>query len=57
MEFARPSFAGEPPTRLLIREEALGTLQALMSGQADLAFGVALMSNTTSGVAAIGSGP
>jgi molybdate transport repressor ModE-like protein len=57
MELCEAFFAMNPPTRLKIREEALsGTLQALMSGQADLAFGVALDVNSTSGVAAIGSG-
>ena len=43
MELCESFFAMEPPTRLKIREEALsGTLQALVSGQADLAIGVAL---------------
>ncbi|MDB5967161.1 MAG: transcriptional regulator, LysR family [Polaromonas sp.] len=43
MELCEAFFALEPPTRLKIREEALsGTLQALTSGQADLAIGVAL---------------
>ncbi len=43
MELCEAFFALEPPTRLKIREEALsGTLQALSSGQADLAIGVAL---------------
>ena len=43
MELCESFFALEPPTRLKIREEALsGTLEALTSGQADLAVGVAL---------------
>ena len=43
MELCEAFFALKPPTRLKIREEALsGTLQALSSGQADLAIGVAL---------------
>jgi molybdate transport repressor ModE-like protein len=43
MELCEAFFALEPPTRLRIREEALsGTLEALTSGQADLAIGVAL---------------
>ena len=43
MELCESFFALEPPTRLKIREESLsGTLEALTSGQADLAIGVAL---------------
>ncbi len=43
MELCEAFFALDPPTRLRIREEALsGTLEALTSGQADLAIGVAL---------------
>lgn len=43
MELCAAFFALNPPTRLKLREEALsGTLQALTSGQADLAIGVAL---------------
>ena len=43
MELCESFFALEAPTRLKIREEALsGTLEALTSGQADLAVGVAL---------------
>ena len=43
MELCEAFFALNPPTRLKIREEALsGTLEALTSGQADLAIGVAL---------------
>jgi DNA-binding transcriptional LysR family regulator len=43
MELCESFYALDPPTRLKIREEALsGTLEALTSGQADLALGVAL---------------
>ena len=43
MELCEAFFALAPPTRLKLREEALsGTLEALTSGQADLAIGVAL---------------
>ena len=43
MELCEAFFALQPPTRLRLREEALsGTLQALTSGQADLAIGVAI---------------
>ena len=43
LELCEAFFALAPPTRLKIREEALsGTLEALTSGQADLAIGVAL---------------
>ncbi len=43
MELCEAFYAQDPPTRLKIREEALsGTLEALTSGQADLALGVAL---------------
>ena len=48
MELCEAFFALKPPTRLKIREEALsGTLQALTSGQADLAIGVALETGAT----------
>lgn len=48
MELCEAFFAPKPPTRLKIREEALsGTLQALTSGQADLAIGVVLESGAT----------
>lgn len=41
MELCEAFFALNPPTRLKLREEALsGTLQALLTGQADLALGV-----------------
>lgn len=43
MELCEAFFALNPPTRLKVREEALsGTLEALTSGQADLAIGVAI---------------
>ena len=43
LELCEAFFAMNPPTRLKFREEALsGTLEALTSGQADLAIGVAL---------------
>lgn len=43
LELCGAFFALNPPTRLKIREEALsGTLEALTSGQADLAIGVAV---------------
>ena len=48
MELCEAFFALAPPTRLKLREEALsGTLQALTSGQADLAIGVALEPGTS----------
>ena len=48
MELCAAFFALNPPTRLKLREEALsGTLQALTSGQADLAIGVALEPGTS----------
>ena len=41
MELCEAFFALNPPTRLRLREETLsGTLEALTSGQADLALGV-----------------
>ncbi len=50
MELCEAFYAQEPPTRLKIREEALsGTLEALTSGQADLALGVALDTPTPTG--------
>lgn len=43
MELCEAFFTLAPPTRLRIREEALsGTLEALSSGQADLAIGVSM---------------
>ena len=48
MELCASFFALNPPTRLKLREEALsGTLQALTSGQADLAIGVTLEPNNS----------
>ena len=48
MELCAAFFALTPPTRLKLREEALsGTLQALTSGQADLAIGVTLEPGTS----------
>lgn len=53
LELCEAFFALNPPTRLKIREEALsGTLQALTSGQADLAIGVPGEVNTDLGMAA-----
>ncbi|MES2412309.1 MAG: LysR family transcriptional regulator [Pseudomonadota bacterium] len=53
MELCEAFFALSPPTRLKIREEALsGTLQALTSGQADLALGVAVDASTGIGLEA-----
>ena len=51
MELCQAFFALNPPTRLKIREEALsGTLEALTSGQADLALGVALEGSSSTGL-------
>ena len=51
MELCEAFFALNPPTRLKLREEALsGTLQALTSGQADLAIGVPMEPSATDGV-------
>lgn len=48
MELCAAFFALNPPTRLKLREETLsGTLQALTSGQADLAIGVSLEPGTS----------
>jgi DNA-binding transcriptional LysR family regulator len=50
MELCESFFALEPPTRLKLRDETLsGTLEALTSGQADLALGVA-ESSTKAGI-------
>src|SRR5665647_2502197 len=47
MELCEAFFALGPPTRLRIREEALsGTLEALTSGQADLAIGIIIEPGT-----------
>ena len=51
MELCQAFFALNPPTRLKIREEALsGTLEALTSGQADLALGVAADGSSGAGL-------
>jgi DNA-binding transcriptional LysR family regulator len=51
MELACEFFNLAPPTRLRIRDETLsGTLEALTSGQADLALGVSLGPGTISGI-------
>jgi len=51
MELAQAFFAMEPPTQLRIRDETLsGTLQALTSGQADLALGVSLEPGNATGI-------
>ena len=51
MELTEAFFALEPPTRLKLREEVLsGTLQALTSGQADLAIGVGVEPATRAGL-------
>jgi DNA-binding transcriptional LysR family regulator len=51
MELCEGFFALNPPTRIKLRDEALsGTLQALTSGQADLAIGVGLEPGTNAGI-------
>ncbi len=51
MELAQHFFEVAPQTRLRLREEALsGTMEALVSGQADLALGVALDQGTQAGI-------
>ncbi len=51
MELCESFFALGAPTRLKLREETLsGTLEALTTGQADLAIGVVLDSGTLAGV-------
>lgn len=51
MELCEAFFALQPPTRVRLRDETLsGTLEALSSGQADLAIGVVLEPGTTSGL-------
>lgn len=51
MELAHDFFALTPTTRLRLREESLsGTLEALTSGQADLAIGIATETGTSSGL-------
>ena len=51
MELCESFFALNPPTRIKLRDEALsGTVQALTSGQADLAMGVPLEPGAHAGV-------
>jgi molybdate transport repressor ModE-like protein len=51
MELCESFFSQSPPTRIRLREETLsGTLEALTSGQADLALGVGPDSARTAGV-------
>ncbi|MBC3878035.1 LysR family transcriptional regulator [Undibacterium sp. FT79W] len=51
MELCEQFFQMNPPTRLKLRAETLsGTLEALTSGQADLAIGVVMDSNTKTGL-------
>ncbi len=51
MELTQAFFALAPTTRLRMRDESLsGTLEALTSGQADLALGLALEPGTTAGI-------
>ncbi len=51
MELCEGFFALNPPTRIKLRDEALsGTMQALTSGQADLAIGVALEPGSSAGI-------
>ena len=51
MELCDSFFSLDPPTRIRLRTEALsGTLEALTSGQADLAIGVALDTASSAGV-------
>jgi DNA-binding transcriptional LysR family regulator len=51
MELAETFFGLAPTTRLRLRDESLsGTLEALTSGQADLALGIALDSGNSAGI-------
>ncbi len=51
MELAESFYALQPTTRLRIREEVLaGTLEAVVTGRADLALGVVLEPGTTAGI-------
>ena len=53
MELCSAFFALNPPTRIRLRDEALsGTIQALTSGQADLAIGVGLEPGVLAGLQA-----
>ena len=56
-ELCESFYALRPPTRLKLREEVLsGTLEALSSGQADIAIGVALDMNFSTGSGGDGNG-
>jgi len=51
MELAQAFFELAPTTRLRLRDESLsGTLEALTTGQADLALGIALEAGTAAGI-------
>jgi len=51
MELCEAFFSLDPPTRIKLRTETLsGTLEALTSGQADLALGVVMETGTTAGL-------
>jgi len=51
MELCEAFFLLNPPTRVKLRDETLsGTLEALTSGQADLALGVSIEASTTAGL-------
>jgi DNA-binding transcriptional LysR family regulator len=51
MELCDAFFSLKPPTQIRLRAEALsGTLEALTSGQADLALGVVIATSTTMGL-------
>lgn len=51
MDLCADFLAASPPTRLRLRDETLsGTLQALTSGQADLAIGIGLDTSTLAGI-------
>ena len=51
MELCEAFFALNPPTRIKLRDETLsGTLETLISGQADLALGVVMDANTAGGL-------
>lgn len=57
MELCTTFFRLNPPTRLKLRAETLsGTLEALTSGQADLALGAVMDGNTTTGLLREGLG-
>jgi DNA-binding transcriptional LysR family regulator len=51
MELCEGFFALNPPTRIKLRDEVLsGTMQALTSGQADMAIGVSLEPGSSAGI-------